>query len=308
MKGRGCDVPGGLTLPPAARSNMEKIMSTATTDIIQADWLAHQLRRARTHGVVSERCILTPAMAAALLERNPDNRTIKQVTLDKMIRDIAAGHWAFNGEPIIIADTGELNDGQHRAIAVVKTQMSIETMITIGVPRSTRTTVDRGVARTPGDLLGMHEIKNGATTAAAARVACQHETLGRVTGDPRLEPTTQEIIDYVLANPRLVELASRYCGGSSTRLPAPPSTFVAMHFVLEKVNATDAEQFMTDVATGHMIDAQSPAGLLRARLMDKSRRLRRPETCELFVRAWNAYRDRRPFTRLPLIGNFPEII
>ena len=94
---------------------------------------------------------ITPADAANLLSTIKNNRRLNDVVVNKYLRDISSGRW--NPYSIIkIADTGELNDGQHRLTACVKAGTPIQAIV-VRVPREDILTTDIGTKRTPGQML-----------------------------------------------------------------------------------------------------------------------------------------------------------
>src|SRR5690606_18212014 len=75
--------------------------------------LRDRIKRIETTGPFAELVSITPALATLLISHNENNRTIKRAKLAGMVTDIKRGAWDVNGEPLIVSDTGELNDGQH---------------------------------------------------------------------------------------------------------------------------------------------------------------------------------------------------
>ena len=131
------------------------------------DWLQSSVERGRKE-IFTDRATITPGMALAILERNPDNRNISPMKAEHYARDMASGNWVENGETIIISKDGLLNDGQHRLQAVIDSNSVVPFLFVFGVPRETRTTIDQGRARTAGDFLamdGVHYAKNASTAA-----------------------------------------------------------------------------------------------------------------------------------------------
>lgn len=121
-------------------------------------------------GVRAERTTLTPRMAETILAGNTKNRNVIKSYLKNLEQVIVRGEWAFNGEPVIVADTGRVLDGQHRLMACVNTGIPIDTMIVYGVDESVFPTIDRGVTRTVGNVLSIDGEDNYNYVAAALKV------------------------------------------------------------------------------------------------------------------------------------------
>lgn len=109
---------------------------------------------------------VTPERAQVLLEANPENRQIDAGGLAKRMRDMSSGRWAENGETIIVAKDGLLNDGQHRCWASLLLGLPFTTNMAWGVERASRTTVDSGTKRSVGSQLGIRGEKGSAQKAA----------------------------------------------------------------------------------------------------------------------------------------------
>lgn len=101
---------------------------------------------------------ITPEMAEKLLTTSQEhvkNRNVADSRVDLLSDQMKSGKWRTNGEPIIFDEDGYLLDGQHRLWAVVNSKVTIETVITRGVERSTFATIDTGAGRTAGDVLSI---------------------------------------------------------------------------------------------------------------------------------------------------------
>jgi len=68
---------------------------------------------------------------------------------------------------------GQLNDGQNRCAAVVRSGLTVPTIFVFGLERETRLTVDQGVGKRPGDYLAMSGVANSNHVAAIAAMIWQ---------------------------------------------------------------------------------------------------------------------------------------
>lgn len=116
---------------------------------------------------------ITPELAKKWLdELNIMNRKIRPAKITEFKRMMEKGQWRpDNGIPMAIFDTdGILVDGQHRAIALAETGITLEgCTIVEGVSPRVRPTIDGGTARNFGDDLTMNQIVNGAASATLLR-------------------------------------------------------------------------------------------------------------------------------------------
>lgn len=96
---------------------------------------------------------MTPEMANEILERNKNNRKIRLYVVDRYARDMANGKWEINGDTIVFDESGNLTDGQHRLMAVVKAGVTVDMIAVYGIPFSA--TKDIGLPRSIADNIRM---------------------------------------------------------------------------------------------------------------------------------------------------------
>lgn len=73
---------------------------------------------------------ITPEIAQAWLDSNPENRTISQGTVTAYANDMISGNWDDRiGDVISIDENGLLRNGQHRLSAIVASGVSINTWV-----------------------------------------------------------------------------------------------------------------------------------------------------------------------------------
>lgn len=126
-------------------------------------------------GAYSEIQTITPEWAQAMLSANEDNRLINTRGLVDRLRDIVDGRWELNGQGLIIAKSGELNDGQHRLWAILLSGTPVKISVFYGAQRSTRGTLDTGKIRVTKDRFRFSGIPND--VRASAVVSLTHRIL-----------------------------------------------------------------------------------------------------------------------------------
>jgi hypothetical protein len=270
-------------------------------------WFRECVHRSRNE-IFSEIKTVTPAMAEVLLNQNHDNRNIRPVKLDQLISDMQNGRWAMNGEPLIFAKDGSLNDGQHRLMALVQAKVPLPMLFVFGVERETRTTVDQGATRSPGDYLHMGGVANGAIVAAIARLRISYEKADREVLGATNRITAAEIMERV-KNDRTLATSATYANRHSARTKRMCTATVIgfCHNVLLAENATEGLAFMDMLCTGENISRTDPAFRAREKLMNIGRTSNAVRV-EIIFRAWNAYREKRGMTTIPVHGRLPELV
>lgn len=267
------------------------------------------LRKARKTGKWTDFVVITPAMAELLLEHNPENRPVPATAEARLSADMKDGNFQTNGESVIIAITGELNDGQTRLKACIKSGKPFETVLVVGVPRNTRETLDQGTRRTPGQQLHMLGYSDGNNLGHAARVLWQLNTYQRVSQSPDHQPTWPQRLETINGTPGLAGRLGLGRRAWKGRLGGAGLFAALYEWCAQRVGDAEAEKFFEPLVSGIDIKAGSPIAKLRERLQDPaSKRLTPAERALLTVKCWNAWRRGEGMRRLILVPgeDFPE--
>lgn len=260
-------------------------------------WLADRVKRGE-RGVFSEVGVLSPVLAEVLLDRNPDNRLIKEGIVEKYASDIADGRWELNGESVKIARDGSLNDGQHRCSGVVRAASPIKTLFTFGVERTSRLTLDQGAIRTPGDYLSMEGIPQANNVAAVAALIWQYETHGRVSAQALYRPTKAQVRETYHSHPAISESVT-FASKQGVSIVGGKSVVAFCHYLFKKHDQAGADEFISSLISGAKLEDTDPILLCRNRLSG-SKRMRVDEKVELIIRAWNHHRSGRRLQKIQL--------
>jgi hypothetical protein len=147
---------------------------------------------------------VTPAMAARYLTHNTLNRKIVAAHVDAIARDIRAGNWMMNAQPICFARDGRLLNGQHRLSAVIQAGESIEVPVMRGLPEEAYATYDIHAKKGPQLGAGFENFGDRPLVAAAAVLLWKREL--KPSGIRNAKPTPSEVMKIVEQHPRLLEL------------------------------------------------------------------------------------------------------
>ena len=77
--------------------------------------------------------IITPSEAQAYLNNNAKHRPIKDKKVAEYMEEMREGHWKLNGKTICFDRNGRLLNGQHRLSAVVRSGVSLTTVVVRGL-------------------------------------------------------------------------------------------------------------------------------------------------------------------------------
>lgn len=299
----------------APHQHREYDMATVIEDIFKpkvkkaeagtVHWLDEQVKRSKRE-VFSEVVTVTPGLANVILGNNEHNRNVRAVKLAQFAADMKGGRWSFNGEPIIIANTGELNDGQHRLHAVIEANISMPFLFVFGVDRETRTTVDQGSARTAADYLGMRGVVNSALSAGIARLVIAYERSGGQDVAGTKFVTNADVLARIDSDDGIEKsatFAQRHI--KSVRPFCAPSPIGACHYLLNREHPADADLFIEQVCLGENLRKSDPAFAVRERLLTSGKYA--GQKMEIIFRGWNAFRSNRPLKIAKVLGSFPAL-
>lgn len=267
--------------------------------------------------VVSQIIEIDAPMARRMLERNSNNRPIRQARVQQYYEDMISGRWRFNGEPIKLGPDGEVLDGGHRLTAIARTSgQKFPTLVVRGLPRDTQLTMDQGAKRTPADQLAISGIRGHNTTLVAAALRVYIPWLeGNLFGDfTKVKISTTRIVEFAIVYPETVAVAERFTSVAS-RLKCRPAVACAVLVRLTEVDQAAAAEFVRLWDCGADLPAGSPVLALRQRLDYLNRtqvRTNDRDQIGMIVTAWNLWRRGRTVSKLlrPKGGftadNFPE--
>lgn len=268
-------------------------------------WLAERINLGEP---VSEVVTLTPALARLLLERNKENRPVSKTNLDRLKSDLNGGRYVFNGEAIIISSSGDLNDGQHRCMAVRETGKSLRTVMVFGPSRETRMTLDQGAQRSAGHYLGMAGFTSTNHLAGAANLVWQHRTYNRVSRNIREYPTKTQLTEVVTTYRDIVDSLTFVSRAGSYVLGG--RGFLAFcHWAMARANSRElADDFFEKLFSGAGLGVGSPILYCRNRLVELKGNPNIHHKAELMFRAWNAWRRGEPVKFIRITGtHFPDL-
>lgn len=278
-----------------------------TTETAAGQWLEDRLTRVANQGIFSEVIQLNPILAKHFLKHNRDNRPLRKAKLKQFADDIVYDRWDFNGEPIIFADTGEMNDGQHRCEAVIMAGKPILTLVVYGVKRESRRTVDNGSARAPGDHLAVEGKQYALEMASIARFVLAYERSGgtKLSDSNRISAT--EIVDRAMEDEGIDQAATlAKMAYGKFRSVAPPSVLGFCYYQFAKANPEAAEEFMRSVISGANLSEDSPAYVVREKLISLERPLRE-HRAEILFQGFKAYVEERTLGRIVVRNEFPTL-
>lgn len=96
---------------------------------------------------------ITPDDARKLLEKNTENRPLRESWVEQLVTLIRDGKWATTHQGIALAKNGRVLDGQHRLHAILRANTPVQVLVTTGMDEDDYRWIDCGKARTTPDRL-----------------------------------------------------------------------------------------------------------------------------------------------------------
>lgn len=289
---KGKTIMNAITLPFKEKAAAR---STRARGVTEAQQLQEWLSRGRLE-VFTVTTNLTPDLARLLLANNESNRPVNFGNSTRSVTAYAnamrRGEWLLNGETLIVSRDGQLNDGQHRCYAAIEADAAVPILITFGVERDTRHTVDQGNARSPGHILAMAGETN--TNHLAGALQMLWATDSDLTLNAR--PSMEQLLDTLARHPGARE-ALKAVGSLAGHYRLSHGYLAAAHYLCRKGDAFSADQFLGLATTGlHIANVNSPVARLRKQFEEhnaKRKKIDRIEQAALYIKAFNNFRQGR---------------
>jgi hypothetical protein len=215
------------------------------------------------HKIVTAFEDITPELAKKYLARNVANRNLRETTIKSYEVDMRSGNWVPTHQGIAFDDRGNLIDGQHRLTAIVRSGVTIQMLVTSGLPvesghTKTMDVVDRGVVRSIADQLKLQHGFRNPNRDVGAMMSIIHMILAgksrRITVPqilPVLEIYGRHIADVGIAVDRTMEKKFRR------------SVLVGAIAFARAAEPRLVDQFFAGLISGASLDANNPLLALR---------------------------------------------
>lgn len=237
---------------------------------------------------------ISPATAESYLVHNARNRKIVAAHVDAIARDIRAGNWMMNAQPICFSRSGRLLNGQHRLSAVIQAGEAIEVPVMRGLPEEAYDTYDIHAKKGPQLGAAFDSFGDKPLIAAAAVLLWKHEL--KPPGTRNAKPTPAEVMRIVEQHPRLLEM--RTFGRKMIEF-GRGSVLAYAAYCIERDDPELGRIFLERFETG----ADLPRGHLILELRKRMQILRRERTSQEeqlreLMNAWARFKERPDLERL----------
>jgi hypothetical protein len=235
---------------------------------------------------------ISPKRAQEYLEANKLNRKVTPVTVTAYARDMEQEKWRFTGAPISFDVDGNLLDGQHRLLAIIRSGTTQKFLVVRGLDTESRQAMDIGRKRSVADNLVMdHGFRNSSQVASAVRVILKWR-LGKLRAGTSYRVTDAEVMDFAVENELALQEAAVYAQKLRRSMPVSLAVATSGYFETHRLDPEKAAIFWTQVVTGAGLEIGDPALSYRnaiARIGSSKHEDRLLINLELTARAWRHF-------------------
>lgn len=265
--------------------------------------LAETLIRANAEDAGNERIqmrTLTPELARKYLALNRDNRALSDDHKHSIAKDIKAGNWMLNAQPICF--TGDPDDkdarekgvrllnGQHRLHGCIEADMPIDVPIAKNIPEAAFATFD---SQTKKMRMRTGAEADDRVLAAAARLQWK-EDCGIEIYSTGISPTASEIVDTVRKHP---DMATAYPKARAMKDVGSAGIMTYLIYHVRNNRPDLAEDFIEALQTGENLQARNPVLAARTKITGnrsvkgaRGVRMPRKEVLKTLIGCWEDYK------------------
>lgn len=234
--------------------------------------------------------LVTPALAAQFLACASKQRRQIPSLIEHYGRQMPY-QWRENPEPIIINESGEMLEGQHRCKAILRSGFPIWLFVVRGVADDVFPVLNTGRTRRASDVLSIrYKDANPTALSAAAGLLWRYENGALRSTEIKLTP--QEVSDFVDHHQRLALCTH---GSRDVARMLGPAAAAFCRYLFVGLDPEVAERFFESLERGDR-DRGTGARELRERLLINAsarHKMNQTEKAAIAIKAWNADRERR---------------
>jgi hypothetical protein len=241
--------------------------------------------------------MVTPSMAAKMLEKNGSNRRLSKSTLASYVQQMKEHKWRSGTfECLKIAPCGTLLDGQHRLLAIIQSDTCQQLHIAYNVDKSLFDVLDTGKVRSGADVFSIAKIENPLVASATVRgyLLLKRGFLGLDRNSKTAQITNSMVLDEYQRRPTFWKETVSFCIKSQKRFEniLPSATIGTTYAYLYDFSPTDSRDFINQLCTGNDIGNSSISVLRQFLLKNKISvsKISSTEKSKCIFKTWNAYR------------------
>jgi hypothetical protein len=257
---------------------------------------------------------ITPEIADFWLKNyNFSNRPLSPPNVAFLANQMTSGQWVENnGGTISFNSECQLNDGQHRLAAIIKSGKTFNFLIVIGVAEAAFKVMDTGKARTGSDALAIEGYKNSTIMSSGCVFLILWEQKTHLTaeaaqfnrGKASKKISNTDICRFADKNKaKLISACSTALGYWRTGDRLVTATWLfALLYIFSQKDIKAAEKFIFRLATGADIEYGCSMYWLRQKLyndkISDSSSIPKAVKLAYIIKVWNSERTNKPIRNL----------
>jgi hypothetical protein len=217
--------------------------------------------------------VITPEIAEVLLNNfNNTNRPITPSNIVNLTKEMSSGKWLNNCEPITFNEFGNLTNGQHRLVSLIKANVSLLFLVITGLKSEVFATIDGGRKRATSDVLAHAGIPSAKNTSSFCKFIYGFKDgkygAHRNASERTLNNTS--ILDYYNnLNESDVHDSVNFglTYGKKANGIITPTILGGMYYIFNEIDKEKSFEFLSKLSTGDNLTNNSPILALRNKLI-----------------------------------------
>lgn len=254
------------------------------------------MKRCLRGELITEEMTITPQMAEKMLSKNKKNRPVCKAWVNHLASEMSKNRWKLNYHTIKIADNGMILDGQHRLYAVVKSGVSIISLVVYNVNPNVFDTLDLCHVRSGADALSIDGEQYCTLLQSALRWVYRYEEK-LLSSTDRVKLSPIELKEMLQKHPDIrlsAVVGKKHYKAMGKIMSAAGVTF--LHYIFHDISEQHCQSFFDKLVTGANLEEKSPILFFRDYLIaNRSAVQKYPLIHQLAmgIKAWNFFRQGR---------------
>jgi hypothetical protein len=241
-----------------------------------------------------KKMLITPSIAKELLESNVCNRRVNRHIVSQYANDMSTGQWKIDtAECIKISKTKIILDGQHRLLAIIKSNIPVFFHIAFDVEDNVFDVLDTGKIRNSTDIFKIKGIQKENTIPSIIITYNQIVINKYYVLQGNEKNTSQQLLKQYYENPEFWQNVARishnyYLSFAKIIIPSIIGGFYA-YFV--KSDKDLADSFFSQLCTGSNITNNTILLLRNKLIQDKVsvKKMQKLTKIIFIIKTWNAF-------------------
>lgn len=266
--------------------------------------------------VKTRQMLVTPEEAGLWLLKNISNRPISEYNIQYLLDQMRRKKWEISTDAIGFDTEGNLINGQHRLMALIRYNKPLEMLVGWGYKREAFNVIDTGRIRTAGDVLGANGVSNPNAKSAIAKFVMEFRKNHFYDRDSKKKSgiSNADVLKFVQENPEIHEIHDITLKHCRKFKPIENRFIAGLYWIFRDIDKPTADNFIELYGSGAGMAVDNPIFVLRSKLISDIQSIKKYPTKDKvawIILAWNAYRRGRKIKSIRFDasnGDFPKPI